>query len=246
MPYDVNHAREHPDVAGWALGALDPDDARAFEQHLESCDQCPAAVAEFKAIAETFSQAAPRIEPPPDLTAKSVAAVQFAMMEAARPDLAPVPAVPKASRWWHVHLGSRCLPLLTAAAAAAVTAAAFIGSSLFSAAPAVAATFTMTHVPGETGSATAVARATTGGYQIELDANNLPKLRPGQFYECVYVDSSGRDLVSGGTFSASNGTITMQSAANPEDFTIIQIRREGPGVGVQDAPVVLSSVTHAH
>jgi hypothetical protein len=34
----------------------------------------------------------------------------------------------------------------------------------------------------------------------------------------------------------------MQSAANPSQFRIIQIRREQPGVDVQNAPVVLTGV----
>jgi anti-sigma-K factor RskA len=240
MPYDVNHALAHPDVAGWALGALDPDDARAFGEHLQSCEECQAAVAEFETVAVTFNRAAPEIEPPADLVAKSMAAVQFAMMEVSRPALAP--AKDKASRWWHLHLSGRFLPLMTAVAAAAVTAAAFVGSSLFTVSPALAATFALAHAPGQTGSATAVARSAEGGYQITLDVKHLRKLGPGQFYECVYVGSGGDEMVSGGTFSTSNGTVTMQSAANPRQFTLIQIRREQPGVGVQNAPVVLSGV----
>lgn len=244
MPYDLNHALEHPDVAGWALGALDPDDARVFEEHLQSCGECQGAVADFETVAESLNRVAPDIEPPRDLVAKSVAAVQFAMLEASR--LAPAPAENKASRWWHVHWSSRFLPLMTAVAGAAVTAAAFIGSALFTVSPAVAATFTLAHAPGQVGSATAIARPVKGGYQIDLDVKHLQKLGPGQFYECVYVGSGGDELVSGGTFSTSNGTITMQSAANPKEFTLIQIRREQPGVGVQNAPVVLSGVAQTH
>lgn len=244
MPYDVSHALEHPDVAGWALGALDPGDARVFEAHLQTCGQCQAAAAEFEAVAASFKYAEPTIEPPPDLVDRSVAAVQFAMLEASRP--AQARAQDKASRWWHLHWRSPFLPLMTALAGAAVTAAVFIGSALFTVSPAVAATFTLTAAPGQAGSATAVARPASGGYQIKLDVKHLRKLGSGQFYECVYVGSGGTELVSGGTFSVSNGTITMQSAANPAQFPQIQIRREGPGVGVQDAPVVLSGVAEAH
>jgi hypothetical protein len=53
-------------------------------------------------------------------------------------------------------------------------------------------------------------------------------------------------LVSAGTFLTSNGTVTMQSAANPSQFRIIQIRREQPGVDVQHAPVVLTGVADTH
>jgi hypothetical protein len=53
-------------------------------------------------------------------------------------------------------------------------------------------------------------------------------------------------LVSGGTFSTSNGTVNMQSAANPKEFRIIQIRREQPGIDVQRAPVILTGVADTH
>lgn len=165
------------------------------------------------------------------------------MLEASHP--AQVQTQDKASRWWHLHWRGPFLPIMTALAAAAVTAAAFIGSALFTVSPAVAATFVLNAAPGQAGSATAVARPASGGYQISLDVKHLPQLGSGQFYECVYVGSVGAELVSGGTFSVSNGTITMQSAANPAQFPQIQIRREGPGVGVQNAPVVLTGVAKA-
>ena len=46
--------------------------------------------------------------------------------------------------------------------------------------------------------------------------------------------------VSDMTTTAAINAVNMQSAANPENFRIIQIRREQPGVGVAAAPVILS------
>lgn len=235
MPFDMDHALEHPDAAGWALGALDLEDARRFEDHLRSCEECQAVVAEFEVVAEALKHPAPAIEPPADLEAKSVAAVQYAVMAASR----PAPVARKASRWWHLHWNGRFLPVISALAGAAVAAVGFLGAQLFQSAPAGVASFALSAMPGQAGSATAVARVIDGGYQIQLDIKQLPKLEPGQFYECVYVGPGG-ELVSGGTFSTSDGTVNMQSAANPENFRIIQIRREQPGVGVAAAPVILS------
>lgn len=256
MVYDAQHALEHPDAAGWALGALDPDDLAAFEEHLQSCEQCPAEAAEFASVARSLPLAAPAAEPPADLDLKVVAAVQYAAMaesaarltEPAAPATTPQAeakpsAAAKAHRWWHLHWIN---PLLAALAAAAVTAAAFLGATVFESAPALAATFTLRPPLGQVGSATAVARIVTGGFQIKIDLKHLPRLGPGQFYECVYVGQNGGELVSAGTFSTSNGTVTMQSAANPKKFRIIQIRREQPGVGVQRAPVILAGVADTH
>ena len=153
MVYDAQHALEHPEVAGWALGSLDPDDVAAFGQHLQTCEQCRGEVAEFTPVAESLALAAPAVEPPADLDLKVVAAVQYAVMA----DSAATSAVPeapatttqadvkpgtttKAHRWWHLRWTN---PLLSALAAAAVTAAAFLGATLFQSAPALAATFTL-------------------------------------------------------------------------------------------------------
>lgn len=78
MPYDAQHALEHPETAGWALGALDPDDTAAFEEHLQSCQQCQEQTAEFAPVVRSIVLAAPADIPPPDLLAKTLAAVRNA------------------------------------------------------------------------------------------------------------------------------------------------------------------------
>ena len=51
-PRDGNSRLGHPDVAGWVLGALDPDDAERFAEHLLSCEECQAAVTELEPVAK--------------------------------------------------------------------------------------------------------------------------------------------------------------------------------------------------
>ena len=80
MPYDAQHALEHPEIAGWALGALDADDAAAFEQHLQSCQQCQEQAAEFVPVARSLTLAAPADIPPPDLLNKTLTAVRDAAL----------------------------------------------------------------------------------------------------------------------------------------------------------------------
>jgi anti-sigma-K factor RskA len=237
----MSHALEYPDVAGWVLGALDSADAQAFEAHLGSCEACQATVAEFEPVARGLRIAASAAEPPADLQARTIAAVQYAAMAAGRPEQAQG----KASRWWHLHWSNRFVPLFTAAAAAAVTAAAFIGVQIFaSAAPAVAASYVLTPSPGLAGSATATARDVAGGYQIKLTARDLPKLGPGEFFECWYAGPDSRpghpDLISGGTFSGSDGTFTMWTAAELGTFRVMEITEERAGAGSQQGQVILS------
>jgi len=249
MPYDSQHALEHPEVAGWALGALDPDDTAAFGEHLHSCGQCQAQVAEFAPVARSLALAAPAAEPPPDLKFKTLAAVQYAVTAESRTQ--PGPAAPKpspagkASRWRHLHWTSPLLPVATALGAAAVTAAAFIGVQVFTAtAPAVAASFSLHAQPGQTGSATATVRYADGGSEVQLTVKDLNKLGPDQFYECWYAGPANRpghpDLITAGTFAGSNGTFSMWTAADPDRYKIMQIAAEQPGNVGHHGKVILS------
>ena len=91
MPYDAQHALEHPETAAWALGALDPDDSAAFEEHLRSCQQCQEQAAEFAPVARSLTLAAPADIPPPDLLTKTLAAVRYAAMAESRTETEPEP-----------------------------------------------------------------------------------------------------------------------------------------------------------
>jgi hypothetical protein len=135
--------------------------------------------------------------------------------------------------------------VVTALGAAAVTAAVFVGVHIFqSAAPAVAASYNLRPQPGQAGSATATARDTAGGYEIQLTARNLPKLGSGQFFECWYAGPDNRpghkELISGGTFASSNGSFTMWTAADPDTFKVMQITEEQAGKGSQQGKIILS------
>jgi len=276
MPYDAGHVLEHAEVAGWALGALDPDDAKTFEEHLRTCDDCQAAAAEFEPVVTGLKRAAPAVEPPDDLQAKTIAAVQYAVLAgrlAAAPAEKPAavatekpttimarpaavtaspPQAPaaKASRWWHLHWTNPLLPLATALAAAAVTAAAFIGvQALPFNTPATAATISLKANSGLSGLGHATAQHTSGGWKIQLTVKHLPALHTGQFYECWYAGPENRSgnpqLISAGTFVVDrngNGTFTMWSAADPTVYKIMQITVERSGDASQQGQVILSGV----
>ena len=249
MPYNAQHALEHPESAGWALGALDPDDTAAFGEHLHSCGQCQAQVAEFARVARSLALAVPAAEPPPDLEFKTLAAVQYAVTAESRtqPELAkPAARSPgKASRWWHLHWTNPLLTAVTALGAAAVTAAAFIAIQVSGhTAPPVAASFNLHAQPGQSGSATATVRHASGGWEIQLTVKGLAKLGPGQFYECWYATPANRrgqpELITAGTFTGRNGTFSMWSAADPAEYKVMQITAEQPGNASQHGKVILS------
>ena len=180
-------------------GSSGPGRFTAFEEHLQSCEQCQAVVAEFEPVVQepqvrsTGGRAAGRPE------ARTIAAVQYAVMTESQPGPAPAPTVatatpePKPAR-------RESKPLV---APPLDQPSAFRGHRLGRrcgdrgrfhrrpvsqvAAPAVAASFSLQAQPGQSGSATAVARHVNGGWEIQLTVKHLKKLRPGQFYECWYA-----------------------------------------------------------
>jgi anti-sigma factor RsiW len=65
-------------VAGWVLGALDPDDAARFARHLDTCATCKRAVRELQPVRGLLGAAAPSVELPAGLAARTLRAVELA------------------------------------------------------------------------------------------------------------------------------------------------------------------------
>jgi hypothetical protein len=60
----MSHGEFEELAAGYVLGALEPDDEHAFQQHLDGCPTCRALVRELEAVAAQLAYAAPPAEPP--------------------------------------------------------------------------------------------------------------------------------------------------------------------------------------
>lgn len=79
----------HDAAAAYALGILDPDEARAFEAHLSGCERCRAEVASFEETVARVGSGVAEVPPPPALKSR--------VMEAARATAAPGAATASAS-----------------------------------------------------------------------------------------------------------------------------------------------------
>jgi len=222
----------HADVAGWVLGALDPDESERFEAHLQTCDECQQDVAELGPAAQLVKAALPSVdlaagpEPPADLQARTIARMQRASLKSRR-------------RRGNLRM------LASAAAAVVVVAAAAIGFSLARSSPAEAYTIALHSEPGQTGSGQAVASRSAGGWSIQMNVEHLSRLRPGQFYECVYTGPGNRpghpELIAAGTFTvdaSGSAGVHMWSAANLDTFPTMEITVGQPG-SLAPGPVVL-------
>ncbi len=251
MPPDATPELGHPDAAAWALGALDPEEAERFKAHLQLCGGCRIAVADFEQVARALAHPPPAVEPPPDLEARTLASVQYAVMSAKRAQESPAPAPARAPakmhRWWHWHWN---FPVFSAAAALGAAAAAimFVLVQVVQTAPAQAQTIIpLRAASGSAASGQATAVHTDGGWSIRLTVNHLPPSGPGQFYECWYAGPGNRpghpELITAGTFilgRSGTGSFTMWSAANPQVFNTMQITAERPGDAGQHGQVILT------
>jgi anti-sigma-K factor RskA len=77
--------------------------------------------------------------------------------------------------------------------------------------------------PDAHGSAGIVKEA--AGYRVTLDARGLPLLPEGSFYQAWLKDARGT-LVPIGSFSSSNGNVTLWSGVSPDDFTTFTVTIE--------------------
>jgi anti-sigma-K factor RskA len=257
MAPDAGGEPGHPDAAAWALGALDPQEAERFQAHLQSCGQCQIAVADFEQVARALAHPPPAAEPPPDLEARTLASVQYAVMSAHRPADKPQPAPAKMSRWWHWRWN---LPVFSAAAAAGAAATAIVVGLAQGPQTAPILTQTQPELPappptvialhaaaGSAASGQATARHTQFGWSIHLTVSHLPPLGPGQFYECWYAGPGNRPghpkLIAAGTFKVGRtggASVNMWSAVNLQVFQTMQISAERPGDAGQHGRVILT------
>ncbi len=233
----------HPESAAWALGALDADEARRFEQHLGTCVHCQAAVAEFEPVTQVLHSATP---PPghqrPDLQARTLARAA----RQARAGAAPGQAARRRSR------PRRPARMVAAAAAVGAVAAVLVAGLVIlprlEASPAGAVAIGLHAVSGRA-SGTAVAHRRAGGWSITLSVHGLRDLGAGRYYECWYAGPGSRpghrELIPAGTFTtgrSGTASITMWSAADPRQFPTMEITAEAPGDGRQHGTVVLTGM----
>jgi len=221
----------HPEVAGWVLGTLDPDDADWFAGHLPTCTDCRAAVAEFGPAARLLTTAAPADLAPPGLRVRTLAGVGRAVTEDRRN-----------RRWrgWPTRM-------LALAAAVIVAAGLSLGLLLSGGTPAGSYALVLHSGPGLSASASGTVRQTASGWSVQLTALHLRALGSGQFYQCWWVGSGNRPghprLVSAGTFTvgtSGTATVQMSTAADPDDFSRVEITLDSAAQPGQPGRVVLS------
>jgi anti-sigma-K factor RskA len=71
-----DHGRWSEDLAAYALEALEPGEAAAFERHLAGCERCRAELRRLAPAVRSLPEAVERLEPPPRLREGLIAEVR--------------------------------------------------------------------------------------------------------------------------------------------------------------------------
>jgi anti-sigma-K factor RskA len=161
--------RETPDCGGdtaaYVLGALEPDEATAFQAHMQTCVVCRDEVQAFRATADALALAVPQYEAPKALRRRVIRAVR-AEPSPQRAHRRRGPAL----AW----LGSRAA--LAGATAIVVAAALTLGLTLGSGGGARTLQASVVGLPGS-----AQVRVANG--RAELIVARMPPPPPGRIYE---------------------------------------------------------------
>jgi anti-sigma factor RsiW len=160
------------DAAAYALGALDPAEADAFREHLESCVVCAEELPAFQQVATLLSMGAPERSAPRALRRRVLRAVREEPRGSAAPASKPLP---RRVLWW----GSLPRPALALGVLLLLILVVGTGSALLSLNRASSSRVIQARVVDSTGSAQL---RVTGG-QAKLVVNNLPPPPAGLIYE---------------------------------------------------------------
>lgn len=214
----------HVDVAGYALGTLDPGERDAFERHLAGCGRCRAELTEMASTVRQLHRAAPPEHPSPSLRARTSIAVANAESDA------PAAARAPRRRAWVPRLA------LLGLAVVAVLAAGLGGLRLGEQRqPGTVEIDTRLGSPsGEATVATARVTETPIGRVVAIESETLPGLdNDREFYELWFVGpgdgSRGANRVSAGTFhpdERGRTSVRLAAAAVPRDYPVLSLTRE--------------------
>jgi len=210
------------DVGAYLLGALEPSEHEAFEDHLSGCEDCRDEVARLSVARDALPRSVEQVAPPPALKAS--------LMDTVRAEAAPEAApAPRRSRWREMFLARPAL----AAAAAAVLLAVGVGAGALvgtigggdDGARTVAAVVDQTRMPS--GKASLVLpKDGEAGAQLRVEGMQPPP--EGKVYE-VWIKRGNRVTPSSLFTVETDGSGTAAIPENVHDADAVMVTREREG-----------------
>jgi anti-sigma-K factor RskA len=230
------HERWADACGAYVLGALEPDEARAYGEHLRDCPACQEEVRGLRAAAEALSASAPPVAPPPALKGRVMAEVrrEAAVLAAAEGPAGDRP--PRARRAWRLSP-----PRLAAAALAfsALLLAVVVGAQVLSGD--ATRTVAVAADPAQAAGAGGELRVHDGGATLVL--HGMPAPERGRVYQ-VWVKRPGRDPEPTSTLfePRTDGSATAAVADAVEGAEAVLVTQEPDGgSGAPSRPPALTA-----
>lgn len=125
------------------------------------------------------------------------------------------------------HRRRYMLPSLIGAAAAALVIVGALAMGQGTATPDYTAALSPTELAPAARASVVITR-NDAGFRITLDAHGLPNAPAGEYYQAWLKNAAGAS-VPVGTFSSSDGQVTLWSGVSPKDFPTLSITIENAG-----------------
>lgn len=168
------------DAAAYALSALEPAEADAFERHLEGCVICAEDLAGFQRTTDTLAASAPQYAVPPGLRSRVIGSVRI------EPRRTAAGKRPRRALRLMAPGGGRALTALATALAVALLAAVIVSGTRLSGGPSGARVISASVIDSA-----GIARVRLSGGRAELIVRRFPQPPAGLIYE-VWLKRPGR------------------------------------------------------
>jgi anti-sigma-K factor RskA len=215
----MSGCEEHGElIAGYVLGALDPDEEEFMRRHLETCSRCADEHSRLAGLPALLDRIEPAEVPPPALSPT--------LEERVLDRVARERRAQRKRRRFAVARPRRVAPV---AAVAAVALVALVVSISLLGGDSGSEVYAQAELRGVGAASAAHAQADVsqvhGGTRVQLHAAGLGGGREA-FYELWCVRDDGR-WVSGGTFQADAGAadVALTAAVQPGDYELLVVTR---------------------
>ena len=179
--------RLRDDLAAYALGALDRDDAAELERHLDGCESCMARLRWLDPAVGLLPAAVPQLTPPDSLRENLIATVRAEAAPVAPSASEPDRLGDRLRRWWRGLAGAVWRPATAFAVLILLVAGIATGYLVRGADESSSEFFPAKPAPGTTDVSATLER--TGDAAI-LHVNSMPELDRRHVYE-VWVQRAG-------------------------------------------------------
>jgi anti-sigma-K factor RskA len=207
----MKHAEVHPNVAAFALGGLEPEEAAEIQRHIASCADCQSELEELRKVNRALDAAPPPAIPPAYLKGEILSRVRAEQLPPSNKEgteasssLEEQGRPRRTSRFDRFKNLRIVLPSAAAAAVVAVMALGVFFGFLREEAPVATIQLipTAKEAAGLNGywGVAEIRPQPSGNQQVELRLNNFEEPKPGSYYELWFV--SGDKRISAGSFTS--------------------------------------------